>query len=79
MEGIGLFSQVKRDRKQGNNLMLDQGRFRLEIRNNFSWKVFRHQKRLPMELVKLPSLEVFKGYVDEVLRGIIYWCTFSVR
>jgi len=57
---------------KGDSLKLFQGRFRLDIRKNlFSERAVMHWHRLPREVVKSPSLEVFKKRVDVALRETV--------
>jgi len=70
--GAGLFSQVASYSTRGNGLKSHQGRFRSDIMKNlFTARVLKPWNRLPGEVVKSPSLEVFKKLLDMALQDMV--------
>ncbi|KAK4808044.1 hypothetical protein QYF61_017064 [Mycteria americana] len=74
LRDLGLFSLEKR-RLRGDlialyNCLKGGGR---EVGSVSSPRVIKHWNRLPREGVESPSLEVFKGRLDEVLRDMVWW------
>ncbi|KAK4819975.1 hypothetical protein QYF61_017290 [Mycteria americana] len=69
---IALYSYLKGGCREVGVGLFSQGRFRLDIRKFFfTESVIKHWNRLPREGVESPSLEVFKGRLDEVLRDMV--------
>lgn len=75
---MGLFSRVTSNTMRGNDLMVWQGKFRLDIMKRFfTERVVKHwnRNRLPRELLASLFLEVFKRHGCDT--GLVVNLSFS--
>jgi len=57
---------------RGNGFKLEEGRFRLDIREKFfTVRVMRHWNRLPREAVNAPSLKAVKARLDGAVSNLV--------
>ena len=71
-DGKGLIRRAGSDRKRGNDLKPEEGRFRLDIRKKFlTVRVVRHWNRMCNETVNTLSLEAFKARLDGALSNLV--------
>jgi len=71
-DGENLFSRAYCDRTRSNGFKVREGRFRLAIRKKFfTIRVVKYWNRLPGEVVKALSLEIFKAWLDGTLSNLV--------
>jgi len=64
---------VPGDRTRDNGYKLKHGMIHLNIRKHYlTVRVIEHWHSLPKEVVKSPSLEIFKSYLDVIPSNWLY-------
>jgi len=77
-DGENIFSRACCNRRRSNGFKLKEGRFRLDRKKNFfTMRVVKDWNRLPREVVKAPSLEMFKARLDGSLSSMV-WLQMSL-
>ena len=68
VDAANLFSAVPSSRTKVNGLKLEHRMFRMDMwKSLFTLRLTEHWNRLPREVVKSPSLEIFKTHLDALL------------
>jgi len=71
-DGDKLFSKACCERTRGSGFKLKEGRFTLDIRKkSFAMRVVKHWHRLPIDMIRAPSLETFEVTLDGALSNMI--------
>ena len=70
--GKGRFIRAGSNRMRANDFKLEEGRFRLDIREKFfTVRVVRYWNRLPRKVVNAPFLEAFKARLDGIWSNLV--------
>ena len=70
--GEGFFRRACSNRTRGSGLKLEEGRFRLDIRNKlFTVRIVKHWNRMPREVADAPIVEAFKARLDGALSNLV--------
>ena len=72
MDEAGFFSVLCSYRTRSNGLKLEHRKFHANMQKNFFMvRVMEHWNRLPREVVKSPSVEIFKTSLDTYLCDLL--------
>lgn len=75
--GAGLFLKAKINRRKGKTYNFGQGKFLLDIKEDFTMSTVKYWSILARGIVEFTSLEILKSQLSNILSNLTHWACFK--